>query len=64
MRVPDEVPAAGVLSSYATDARYPGLSEPVDADEYERAMRMAAAVVAFAEKAIASGSRGDDDGPQ
>ena len=37
-----------VLTSFARESRYPGLGEPVTQDEYDEAIRHAAAVVAWA----------------
>jgi len=50
--IPPEVEEAVVLSSFAWEARYPGLNEPVMVAEYQEALRHAEAVVAWAEKVI------------
>jgi len=50
--IPPEVEEAVVLSSFAWEARYPGLNEPVTVEEYQEALRHATAVVAWAEKVI------------
>ena len=50
--IPLEVEEAVVLSSFAWEARYPGLNEPVTVEEYREALRHAEAVVAWAEKVI------------
>lgn len=52
LAIPPEVDDAIVLTSFAWDARYPGLSEPVTPEEYKEAVRNAEAVVAWAEKEI------------
>lgn len=48
--VPTEVADAAILTSYAWEARYPGLSEPVSVEEYHEALRQAELVVSWAEK--------------
>jgi len=50
--IPPEVEEAVVLSSFAWEARYPGLNEPVTVEEYQEALRHATAVVVWAEKVI------------
>jgi HEPN domain-containing protein len=50
--VPALVDEAVILSSFAWEARYPGLSEPVSDEEYREAIRHAQAVVTWAEKEI------------
>ena len=43
--------AAG-LSDYAVASRYPGVSEPVEVEEYREAVDLAEAVVYWAERVI------------
>jgi len=50
--VPAEVVDAAVLTSYAWEARYPGLSEPIEVEEYREALRQAELVVSWAAKVI------------
>jgi HEPN domain-containing protein len=50
--VPVDVQEAAGLSDYAVARRYPGASEPVEAEEYQEAISMAEAVVDWAEKVI------------
>ncbi|MDI7259966.1 MAG: HEPN domain-containing protein [Thermodesulfobacteriota bacterium] len=50
--VPGEVMEAALLTSYAWEARYPGLSEPVTVEEYREALRQAELVVSWAVKVI------------
>jgi HEPN domain-containing protein len=50
--VPPEVDEATVLTSFAWEARYPGLGEPVSEEEYREAIRHAQAVVSWAEGEI------------
>ena len=50
--VPPEVEEATVLTSFAWEARYPGLGEPVSEGEYHEAIRHAQAVVSWAEEEI------------
>jgi HEPN domain-containing protein len=52
LAIPPEVDNAIVLTNFAWEARYPGLSEPVTPEEYEEAVSHAEAVVAWAEKEI------------
>lgn len=50
--VPGEVMEAALLTSYAWEARYPGLSEPVTVEEYREALRQAELVVSWAVRVI------------
>jgi len=50
--VPTELDEAVVLTSFAWEARYPGLGEPVTEEEYRDAIRHAETVVAWAESKI------------
>jgi HEPN domain-containing protein len=50
--VPREVEDAANLTDYAVTTRYPGVSEPVDEEEYQGAVRLAQAVVAWAERMV------------
>ena len=50
--VPPEVADAALLTSYAWEARYPGLGEPVTIEEYREALRQAELVVSWAAKVI------------
>ena len=50
--VPPEVADAALLTSYAWESRYPGLSEPVTIEEYDEALRQAEFVVSWAVKVI------------
>jgi len=50
--VPSEVVDADALTSFAWEARYPGLNEPVNEGDYKEALRQAETVVAWAEKKI------------
>lgn len=52
MAIPPEVEDAIVLTSFAWEARYPGLGEPVTVEEYREAIQQAETVVAWAEKEI------------
>lgn len=45
-----EIKEAGRLTRFAVETRYPGLSEPVTQDEYEKAIIIADAVVRWAEE--------------
>jgi len=50
--IPQEVKDVGILTTYAWEARYPGVSEPVTEDEYREAVKLAEKVVAWGEKAV------------
>jgi len=50
--VPPEVEDAALLTPYASEARYPGLNEPVTDEEYREAVRQAEAVVNWARETI------------
>jgi len=50
--ISQEVNDVGILTTYAWEARYPGVSEPVTEDEYREAVKVAQKVVAWGEKAI------------
>ncbi len=52
LRIPSEVEDAVVLTSFAWEARYPGVGEPVTLEEYREALRQAETVVAWAEREI------------
>ena len=54
-KVPDKVKAAGILSEYAVESRYPGLAEPVTEDEYSEALALAEQLVEWAETVIKKG---------
>ena len=45
LTVPSEVVDADALTSFAWEARYPGLNEPVTEADYEEALRQAEAVL-------------------
>ena len=50
--VPPDIQEAAGLSDYAVASRYPGVSEPVEAEEYREAVDLAVAVVYWAERMI------------
>ncbi len=50
--VPEEIRKADDLTDYAVETRYPGLTEPVGPTEYRDAVRLAEAVVRWAEEQI------------
>jgi HEPN domain-containing protein len=50
--IPIEVTDAALLTSYAWEARYPGLSEPVTEEEFREALRQAELVVRWATEVI------------
>ena len=46
--IPDDVVEADLLTRYASEARYPGLDEPMTEEEYEEAVNMAEGVLTWA----------------
>lgn len=54
IEMPSQVDEAIILTSFAWEARYPGLAEPVTEEEYQAVIRLAEAVVSWAEKEIGS----------
>jgi HEPN domain-containing protein len=54
--VPLDLESAAGLTEYAVTSRYPGEYEPVTAEEYEATVRLAAAVVSWAEGVIGTKS--------
>ncbi len=52
LNVPEEAKEAPILTDYAVAARYPAGLEPVTEDEYLGAVRIADAVVRWAEKIV------------
>ena len=57
-RIPQYAREAQELSQYAFETRYPGMADPVKLGEYRRAVRIAAAVLRWAERQIAASSAG------
>jgi len=51
-RDPPGTAEAVILNSYSAEARYPSLGEPVTTEEYHEAVRLAEAVVTWADKEI------------
>jgi HEPN domain-containing protein len=54
-----QVRKAARLSDYAVEARYPGVSEAVDRDEYEEAISIANEVMQWAEELIKAKNKGE-----
>lgn len=52
LTIPANVDEAAVLSSFAWEAGYPGLSEPIALDDYREALLQAETVVTWAEQII------------
>ncbi|MFH1435468.1 MAG: HEPN domain-containing protein [Pseudomonadota bacterium] len=50
--VPARVREATILTHYAVEERYPGLSEPVTRQEYEQAVSLAETVLSWAQERI------------
>jgi HEPN domain-containing protein len=54
VKVPKYILAAEELSQYAAKTRYPGMADPVTQREYKRAVRIATAVLRWAERQVAA----------
>ena len=52
LKIPERVQDSAILSDYAVITRYPSDLEPVDTNEYIRAVELAEYVVTWAEKII------------
>jgi HEPN domain-containing protein len=52
LTIPPQIDDAIVLTSFAWEARYPGVAEPVTEEEYREALRHAEAVVKWAETEV------------
>jgi HEPN domain-containing protein len=50
--LPQKIDESIILTSFAWEARYPGLNEPVSEEEHSKAVEHAEAVVAWAENEI------------
>jgi len=50
--LPEEIKVSAELTDYSVESRYPGPSEPVTEEEFQRALKIAEAVVAWAESLI------------
>jgi len=50
--VPEEIRRAGLLTGYAVETRYPGLSEEVTREDYVQALELAECVVRWAESLL------------
>ncbi|NWF93353.1 MAG: HEPN domain-containing protein [Syntrophaceae bacterium] len=50
--LPEEIKASAELTDYSVESRYPGPFEPVTEEEFKKALRIAEAVVAWAESQI------------
>lgn len=58
--ISDEIREAGRLTRFAVETRYPGLSEPVTQDEYEKAIAIADGVVRWAEEILKRSHKPED----
>ena len=59
--IPSDVQEASSLTDYAVAARYPGPSEPVLIEDFEKAVACAAAVVSWASGVVSSASKTSSD---
>lgn len=53
--VPEKVKRASILTPYAVESRYPGLSEPVNDEEHREAVAIAEEVLRWAEGVLGGG---------
>jgi len=53
--VPEKVKRASMLTPYAVESRYPGLSEPVNDEEHKEAVAIAEEVLRWAEEVLGGG---------
>ena len=54
--IPPAIADATYLTRFAVVARYPGVAEPVTAEEHHRAVAIAEAVVKWADESVGEGS--------
>ena len=52
IEIPEQVLAAGFLSDYAVEVRYPGITEPVTQEEYLEAVNLARTVIEWVENQV------------
>ena len=52
LNIPQDVRDSVILTRYAVETRYPGPAEPVTAEEYDEAIRLADSVVVWAENTV------------
>ena len=52
LNLPEEAKGAAILTDYAVQTRYPGDLEPVTEEEYREALRIAEAVLRWAERIV------------
>jgi HEPN domain-containing protein len=50
--LPEEIKASAGLTDYSVESRYPGPFEPITEEEFEKALQIAEAVVAWSESQI------------
>ncbi len=55
LEVPEEIQQADLLTGYAVETRYPGLSEEVTQEDYAQALELAERVVRWAESLLSPG---------
>lgn len=58
LKIPKYVRQAKKLSQYAFETRYPGMAAPVTQRQYRRALRIATAVLRWAERQVAASGAG------
>lgn len=63
MRIPEELRSAVVLTRYAVATRYPGISEPVTAEDHRKAIELASRIVTWAESLIYVGEPDSSNAP-
>lgn len=60
--VPERIREAARLTDYAVEARYPGVSEPVEQEEYEEAIKLAESAVHWVDSKLAEEPGASSDG--
>jgi HEPN domain-containing protein len=63
VEIPEEIRRAGILTEYAVDTRYPGLSEDVTEEEYMEAVDLAERVFHWAETLVSHPSEKESPNP-
>lgn len=58
LKIPKYVREANKLSPFAAETRYPSRAAPVTSRQYRRAIRIATAVLRWAERQVAAGGAG------
>lgn len=57
IKIPEEIKEAVILTRYAVHTRYPGISSPVDEDDFKSAIELAEKVFNWVNKIIEEGEK-------